>query len=134
VNHLGIQVDAAAELTAMSTQLTRADRSKIQYVLRSPAGPRQRRLLRSNSEIRHLVSSMSVSNAMSMRGRVPRVIPLAISLLTQLNFPTESLPNTSWDEFAAPESLHLDFVITACDNAAGEMCPTGSRSQSCFLS
>jgi hypothetical protein len=39
VNHLGIQVESTEELTAMSAQLTRADRSKIQYVLRSPAGP-----------------------------------------------------------------------------------------------
>jgi arsenate reductase len=51
------------------------------------------------------------------------VHPLAIGLLTQLDFPTQGLHSKSWDEFAAPGSPHLDFVITVCDNAAGEVCP-----------
>jgi arsenate reductase len=51
------------------------------------------------------------------------VHPLAVSLLRQLDFPTEGLRSKSWDEFAAPGSPHLDFIVTVCDNAAGELCP-----------
>jgi arsenate reductase len=51
------------------------------------------------------------------------VNPLALKLLTQLNLPTAGLHSKSWNEFAAPGSLRLDFVITVCDKAAGEVCP-----------
>jgi arsenate reductase len=52
-----------------------------------------------------------------------QVHPTALALLRQLEFPTEDLRSKSWDEFAAPNPLHLDFVFTVCDNAAGEVCP-----------
>jgi protein-tyrosine-phosphatase len=51
------------------------------------------------------------------------VHPVALDLLRQLDFPTEGLRSKSWDEFAAPNAPHLDFVFTVCDNAAGEVCP-----------
>ena len=52
-----------------------------------------------------------------------KVNPGAIELLEQLQIPTTGLRSKAWDEFALPESPGLDFVITVCDNAAGEVCP-----------
>lgn len=54
-----------------------------------------------------------------------RVNPLAIELLRENRMPVDGARSKNWDEFAksrkdAPE---MDFVITVCDNAAGEVCP-----------
>ncbi|MFC4314494.1 arsenate reductase ArsC [Steroidobacter flavus] len=51
------------------------------------------------------------------------VHPLAIELLKRTDLPTEGLRSKSWEEFAAPGAPPIDFVITVCDNAAGEVCP-----------
>jgi len=58
-------------------------------------------------------------------GSHPRgqVHPAALALLKELGFPTEGCRSKSWDEFAAPDAPRLDFIITVCDNAAGEVCP-----------
>jgi arsenate reductase len=52
-----------------------------------------------------------------------QVHPLALELLQRTNLPTEGLRSKSWDEFAVPGAPPIDFVITVCDNAAGEVCP-----------
>jgi len=52
-----------------------------------------------------------------------RVNPHALALLGQLDIPAEGARSKSWDEFAAAGAPPIDFVITVCGNAAGEVCP-----------
>jgi arsenate reductase (thioredoxin) len=44
-------------------------------------------------------------------------------LLQSLGYDTSAFRSKSWNEFAKPGALSLDFVFTVCDNAAGEVCP-----------
>ncbi|UCD67672.1 MAG: arsenate reductase ArsC [Betaproteobacteria bacterium] len=52
-----------------------------------------------------------------------KVNPLVLDFLQQQGISTEGARSKSWDEFAAPNETELNFVITVCDNAAGEVCP-----------
>jgi arsenate reductase len=52
-----------------------------------------------------------------------RVNPFAIEQVQALGYPVDGLRSKSWDEFAQPGAPELDFVITVCDRAAGEVCP-----------
>jgi len=52
-----------------------------------------------------------------------RVNPFAIEQVLALGYPIEELRSKSWDEFAQPDSPQMDFIVTVCDKAAGEMCP-----------
>ncbi len=52
-----------------------------------------------------------------------QVHPATLTLLDELGLPTENLRSKSWDEFAAVDAPPIHFVITVCDNAAGEVCP-----------
>jgi len=58
-------------------------------------------------------------------GSFPRgqVHPFAVDLLKRMNLPAGNLRSKSWNEFAAPGATSIDFVLTVCDNAAGEVCP-----------
>jgi arsenate reductase (thioredoxin) len=49
--------------------------------------------------------------------------PYALRLLQEQGVPTTGLRSKGWDEFSGPDSPHLDFVFTVCDQAAGEQCP-----------
>ena len=52
-----------------------------------------------------------------------RVNPFALQYLAANRWPTDGLRSKSWDEFAREGAPAMDFVITVCDNAAGEVCP-----------
>ena len=58
-------------------------------------------------------------------GSQPRgeVNPTALVFLQSNGLPTEGLRSKSWDEFSGADAPHMDFVITVCDQAAGETCP-----------
>jgi arsenate reductase len=51
------------------------------------------------------------------------VNPFALEKVRVLDYPPERLRSKSWDEFAVPGAPQMDFIITVCDNAAGEVCP-----------
>jgi arsenate reductase len=54
---------------------------------------------------------------------VGRVNPGALELLQRRALPTAGLRSKSWDEFAGPGAPEMDYIITVCNNAAGEICP-----------
>jgi protein-tyrosine-phosphatase len=58
-------------------------------------------------------------------GSHPRgdVNPHALDLLRRLDFDVSRFRSKAWDEFAQAGAPPLDFVITVCDSAAGEVCP-----------
>lgn len=51
------------------------------------------------------------------------VNPFVIERVKEIGYPVGNLRSKSWDEFAASDAPHMDFIITVCDNAAGEACP-----------
>lgn len=51
------------------------------------------------------------------------VNPFAIEQIEATGYPLDKLRSKSWDEFGTADAPHMDFIITVCDNAAGEVCP-----------
>jgi arsenate reductase len=51
------------------------------------------------------------------------VNPFALEILRKNHISTDNLRSKPWDEFAVPGAPAMDFVITVCDQAAGEQCP-----------
>ncbi len=52
-----------------------------------------------------------------------RVNPFAIEMIAPTGYDMSLLRSKSWDEFATADAETMDFIITVCDNAAGETCP-----------
>jgi arsenate reductase len=51
------------------------------------------------------------------------VNPWALRVLESYGYPIDRLVSKRWDAFAALDAPSMDFVLTVCDNAAGEVCP-----------
>jgi protein-tyrosine-phosphatase len=51
------------------------------------------------------------------------VNPFARELALEMGYSDSNLRSKNWDEFGLPNAPKMDFIITVCDNAAGEQCP-----------
>lgn len=53
------------------------------------------------------------------------VNPFAVDQIRRFDpgFPVAAMHSKSWLEFARPGAPYMDFIITVCDSAAGEVCP-----------
>jgi arsenate reductase len=58
-----------------------------------------------------------------------RISPLALEALGNAGVDTGTFRSKSWDEFTAPDAPQMRIVITVCDSAAKETCPSGSPVQ-----
>lgn len=51
------------------------------------------------------------------------VNPFAAELTKEMGYDQNKLRSKSWDEYGLPGAPKMDFIITVCDQAAGEQCP-----------
>ena len=58
-------------------------------------------------------------------GSTPRgeIHPIALDLVKEMGYPIELIRSKSWGAFGRDDAPHMDFIITVCDEAAGEVCP-----------
>lgn len=58
-------------------------------------------------------------------GSTPKgaVNPFALKVLASYGYPTDGLTSKSWETYTGSDAPRMDFVLTVCDNAAGEACP-----------
>ena len=54
---------------------------------------------------------------------VTSVNPFAKELALEMGYDESKLRSKSWDEYGLPDAPKMDFIVTVCDNAAGEVCP-----------
>ncbi len=52
-----------------------------------------------------------------------KVNPFAVEIAEKYGYDLSKLRSKSWDEYSVPGAPVMDFIITVCDNAAGEVCP-----------
>ncbi len=52
-----------------------------------------------------------------------RINPWALHTLERMGIPSAGYRSKDWAEFDRPGAPQMDFIITVCDNAAGEVCP-----------
>jgi arsenate reductase len=73
----------------------------------------------------HLARGLGKDVRAHSAGSAPsgRINPFAIEALRNAGIDTGRYRSKSWDEFTLPDAPLLDFIITVCDNAAGEACP-----------
>lgn len=51
------------------------------------------------------------------------VNPFAAELTKEMGYDQNKLRSKNWDEYGLPDAPKMDFIITVCDQAAGEQCP-----------
>ena len=49
--------------------------------------------------------------------------PFTKELALEMGYDESNLRSKSWGEYGLPDAPRMDFIITVCDNAAGEVCP-----------
>lgn len=52
-----------------------------------------------------------------------KVNPFAVEIAEKYGYDISKLRSKSWDEYSFADAPPMDFIITVCDNAAGEVCP-----------